>query len=114
MQVMARSSHAACHSFLTVRRVIRVAARRSTALRLMRVSCTQPMSSGIPGLRETSSTCFCFNFWSATTIYASIFYGTILCACLVVQHSKHLDKTSDQNTLENLCQTMNYYPNRVS
>ena len=33
MQVMARRYQAACHSFLTVRRVRRVAERRSTALR---------------------------------------------------------------------------------
>ena len=35
---MARSSQAACQSFLTVRRFGRVAARRSTALRLMRTA----------------------------------------------------------------------------
>src|SRR5713101_9585724 len=51
IQVMARSSHAACHSFLTVRRVGIVAARRSTALRLTRTWRTQSMSRGIPGLR---------------------------------------------------------------
>src|SRR5947207_1429361 len=37
MQVIARKSQAACHSFLTVRRVGMVAARRSTALRLLRL-----------------------------------------------------------------------------
>src|SRR5712691_8155971 len=52
MQVMARSSHAACHSFLTVRRVGMVAARRSTALRLMRRARTRSRSRGIPGLRS--------------------------------------------------------------
>src|SRR5690348_6601637 len=53
---MARSSHAACHSFLTVRRVGIVAARRSTALRLTRACLTQSISSGVPGLR---SICAC-------------------------------------------------------
>src|SRR2546425_3187251 len=52
MHVMARSSHAACHSFLTVRRVGIVAARRSTALRLMRSARTRSRSRGIPGLRS--------------------------------------------------------------
>src|ERR1041385_1986826 len=51
IHVMARSSHAACHSFLTVRRVGIVAARRSTALRLMRSARTRSRSRGIPGLR---------------------------------------------------------------
>jgi hypothetical protein len=35
MQVIARASHAACQSFLTVRRVVSVAARRSAAGVLM-------------------------------------------------------------------------------
>src|SRR6266446_6973153 len=52
MHVMARSSQAACHSFLTVRRVGMVAARRSTALRLMRTARTRSRSRGIPGLRS--------------------------------------------------------------
>jgi len=52
--VMARSSQAACHSRLTVRRATIVAARRSTALRLTRTSRIQPRSSGIPGLRLIS------------------------------------------------------------
>src|SRR5216117_872302 len=54
MHVMARSSHAACHSFLTVRRVGIVAVRRSTALRLMRSARTRSRSRGIPGLRSGS------------------------------------------------------------
>src|SRR3989449_5991345 len=52
MHVMARSSHAACHSFLTVRRAGLVAARRSTALRLMRSARTRSRSRGIPGVRS--------------------------------------------------------------
>ena len=48
---MARSSHAACHCFLTVRRVGMVAARRSTALRLTRTVSAQSRSSTAPGLR---------------------------------------------------------------
>src|SRR5437588_274125 len=52
IHVIARSSHAACHSFLTVRRVGIVAARRSTALRLMRSARTRSRSRGIPGLRS--------------------------------------------------------------
>ncbi len=51
MTLTARSSHAACHSFLTVRRVVSVAARRSTALRLIRVRVRNERSSGVPGLR---------------------------------------------------------------
>src|SRR5437016_12333591 len=52
IHVIARSSHAACHSFLTVRRVGIVAARRSTALRLMRSARTRSRSRGTPGLRS--------------------------------------------------------------
>ena len=52
MHVIARSSHAACHSFLTVRRPGSVAARRSTALRLTRTASTQSRSSAQPGLRS--------------------------------------------------------------
>ena len=55
MQVMARSSQAACHSFFTVRRVGRVAARRSTALRFTRTASTQSRSSGMPGLRAIAA-----------------------------------------------------------
>src|SRR5947209_5029212 len=51
MHVTARSSQAACHSFLTVRRVGIVAARRSTALRFTRTARTQSRSSGTPALR---------------------------------------------------------------
>src|SRR5688572_17981142 len=53
MQVIARSSQAACHSFLTVRLVGIVAARRSTALRLTRSARMTSRSSGIPGLRSS-------------------------------------------------------------
>jgi hypothetical protein len=53
MSVIARSSHAACHSFFTVRRVGIVAARRSTALRFTRIARTMSRSRGIPGLRST-------------------------------------------------------------
>src|SRR5207248_7232364 len=50
MQVMARSSHATCHSFFTVRRVIRLCARRSTAVVFTRTSSTQSRLSGTPRL----------------------------------------------------------------
>src|SRR4051812_9639345 len=56
IQVMARNSQAACHSFLTVRRVTSVVALRSTALLLMRVPYTQSRSRGVPGLRSMCST----------------------------------------------------------
>src|SRR3569623_3041797 len=49
---MAFSSHAACHSFLTVRRVPMVAARRSSAERFMRTRPTQSRSRGKPGVRS--------------------------------------------------------------
>src|SRR2546430_1157620 len=52
MQVIARSSHAACHSFFTVRRVGIVAALRSTALRLTRSSRMMSRSRGRPELRS--------------------------------------------------------------
>jgi len=51
MVVMVLRSQAACQSFLTVRRVGMVAARRSTALRLTRISRSQSSSSAVPGLR---------------------------------------------------------------
>jgi hypothetical protein len=51
IRVMALSGQAACHSFLTVRRVPIVAARRSSAERFMRTRPTQSRSSGYPGLR---------------------------------------------------------------
>src|SRR5690606_440923 len=51
MSVMALSSQAACHSFLTLRLVVRVWARRSTALRLTRASRTQSSSRSVPALR---------------------------------------------------------------
>ena len=47
----ARSSQAACQSFLTVRRFGRVSARRSTALRLTRTDATQSASNAQPGFR---------------------------------------------------------------
>src|SRR5258706_2135316 len=52
IQVMARRYQAACHSFFTVRRLGRVAARRSAALGLTRTSRTQSSSSGVPRLRS--------------------------------------------------------------
>src|SRR5271165_5971048 len=48
MQLTALSSQAACHCFFTVRRVIRVEARRSTALLLTCTCFNQPTSSGMP------------------------------------------------------------------
>src|SRR5213075_3563054 len=54
MQVIARSSQAACHSFFTVRRVGIVAARRSTALRFTRRLRMTSRSSGSPALRSSS------------------------------------------------------------
>jgi len=48
MQVIARRSHAACHSFFTVRRATCDCARRSTALVLTRTSRTQSRFSGMP------------------------------------------------------------------
>ena len=54
IRVMARSSQPACQAVLTERRVGIVAARRSTALRLIRMSLIQPRSSGIPGFRGSS------------------------------------------------------------
>src|SRR4029450_12591060 len=57
MTLTARSSQAACHCFFTVRRVPIVAARRSTALRLMRVRVSTPRSSGVPGLRAGEAAC---------------------------------------------------------
>src|SRR5262245_34082503 len=57
MTLTARSSQAACHCFFTVRRVPIVAARRSTALLLMRVRVSTPRSSGVPGLRAGCAAC---------------------------------------------------------
>ena len=51
--MMARSSQAACQSFLTVRRVPISAARRPTALELTRALLTQPRSRGQTGGRST-------------------------------------------------------------
>ena len=56
IMVMARRSQAACQSFLMLRRVVRDWARRWVALRLTRVARTQPISSGMPGLRFCLST----------------------------------------------------------
>ncbi len=50
MQAMAFRSQAICQSFLTVRRVTSVAARRSTALVLTRTASTQSRFKGMPGL----------------------------------------------------------------
>ncbi len=44
---------AACHTCLTLRRAVIVAARRSTAARLTRVSLTQPRSNGTPDAPES-------------------------------------------------------------
>ena len=51
MQVSAFTSQAAWYSFLTERRVVSVAARRSTALALTPTLSNQAASSGTPGLR---------------------------------------------------------------
>ena len=51
MQVIALISHAAWYSFLTDRRVVSVAARRSTALALTPTPSNQWGASGAPGLR---------------------------------------------------------------
>jgi hypothetical protein len=59
MSVIARASHAACHSFFTVRRVGMVAVLRSTALRFTWIARTTSRSSGTPGFRST---------WSAGTL----------------------------------------------
>ena len=56
MSVIARSNQAACHSFLTVRRVGMVAARRSTALRFTWICRIASRSNGIPGLRSLPCT----------------------------------------------------------
>ena len=50
MHWIALTSQAACHSFLTVRRVGSVAARRSTAERFTRTAATASRSKGMPGL----------------------------------------------------------------
>src|SRR5581483_10027765 len=66
IQVMARNNHAACHSFFTVRLVLIVAARRSTALRLIRTRLTQSISRGIPGLRSLCRVASACNGGSST------------------------------------------------
>jgi hypothetical protein len=53
MQAIALKSQAACHSFLTVRRVPRLAALRSTALLFTRMPLSKLASNGIPSLRGT-------------------------------------------------------------
>src|SRR5258708_26571399 len=50
MQVIAGRSQASCKSFLTVRRVTRVEARRSTALVLTRTDSTHSKLSEVPRL----------------------------------------------------------------
>ena len=52
MQRIALTSHAACHSFLTVRLVVSVAARRSAAGVLTAIPSNQSACSGTPGLRR--------------------------------------------------------------
>src|SRR5207237_8556239 len=59
MHVIARSSHAACHSFFTVRRVTSVCARRSTALVLTRTASIQSKFSGMPRLGCSSCPPYC-------------------------------------------------------
>src|ERR1700722_3638817 len=54
MQVIARSSHAACHSFFTVLRATCDAARRSTALVFTRTSLTHGRSNGIPRFESSA------------------------------------------------------------
>src|SRR5262249_961649 len=54
MQVIARRSHAACHSFFTVRRVTSVCARRSTALVFTRTASIQSRLRGMPRLGWSS------------------------------------------------------------
>jgi hypothetical protein len=56
MQVIALTSHAACQFFLTVRRVVSVAARRSTADRLTRAPSIHSTRSGVPSLRGRLAT----------------------------------------------------------
>jgi hypothetical protein len=56
MQVIARSSQAACQSFFIERRVGSEVVRRSTALRLTCAAATQSKSIGIPGLRFSVET----------------------------------------------------------
>ena len=51
MQVIAFTSQAAWYSFLTERRVVSVAARRSTALALTPWLSNQSDARGTPGLR---------------------------------------------------------------
>ena len=51
MHEIALSSQAAWWSFFKLRRVVSVAARRSTALVLTRNALSLPVSSGVPGLR---------------------------------------------------------------
>ena len=71
MQEIARSSHAACHSFFTVRRVTRVAARCSTALVLTRTSFTQSRLSGTPRLASSARPRKCASAVSAEESAAS-------------------------------------------
>src|SRR5947208_16940532 len=59
MHVIARSSHAACHSFFTVRRVTSVCARRSTALVFTRTASIQSRFSGMPRLGCSSRPAYC-------------------------------------------------------
>lgn len=53
MQVIARRSHAACHSFFTLRRATWVCALRSTALVFTRACFTQSKLRGMPRLERS-------------------------------------------------------------
>src|SRR5215831_3643680 len=59
MQVIARSSHAACHSFFTVRRVTSVCARLSTALVFTLTASIQSRFKGIPRFGCSSCPPYC-------------------------------------------------------
>src|SRR5262245_37757644 len=89
MHSIARSSQAACHCCLTVRRPGSVATRRSTALRLMRMSSIQPRSSAQPGFRSAcaagASTAACPFFCSFRRVWViplSLTYTTYAVAAL--------------------------------
>ncbi len=78
MQAMARSSHAACQSFFTVRRVVMVAVRRSTALVLTRISSTQ---SRLSGMRRLGSSARPF---SSTGTACGVAEGRVCCRLLMI------------------------------
>jgi hypothetical protein len=66
MHAIARSNHAACHSFFTLRRAGMVAARRSTALVFTWISSTQSRFSGIRRFAEISRP---YNITGTTAAY---------------------------------------------